>query len=69
MDKNSKRTIQNTDASRETKARSKFLSLVLRHRPATIGVELDGSGWVKVETLLHLDSQLAGECCFVETLR
>lgn len=31
---------------------SKFLSLVLRHDPATIGIELDDSGWVDVSTLL-----------------
>lgn len=31
---------------------SKFLSLVLRHDPATIGIELDDSGWIDVSTLL-----------------
>jgi putative RNA 2'-phosphotransferase len=31
---------------------SKFLSLVLRHEPQTIGLELDPSGWVEVEALL-----------------
>ena len=31
---------------------SKFLSLVLRHDPAVIGIELDDSGWVDVSTLL-----------------
>jgi putative RNA 2'-phosphotransferase len=36
----------------EARSKSKFLSLVLRHRPETIGIELDESGWVKVETLL-----------------
>lgn len=32
---------------------SKFLSLVLRHQPETIGVELDEAGWVDVATLLE----------------
>ncbi len=32
---------------------SKFLSLVLRHKPETIGIELDASGWVDVEVLLE----------------
>lgn len=32
---------------------SKFLSLVLRHRPDKIGLELDSSGWVAVEDLLQ----------------
>lgn len=31
---------------------SKFLSLVLRHKPETIGIELDDAGWVEVEVLL-----------------
>jgi len=31
---------------------SKFLSLVLRHRPQAAGVELDAAGWVEVEKLL-----------------
>jgi len=32
---------------------SKFLSLVLRHRPETIGVVLDENGWTPVATLLE----------------
>jgi putative RNA 2'-phosphotransferase len=31
---------------------SKFLSLVLRHRPCTIGITLDAEGWVAVDELL-----------------
>jgi putative RNA 2'-phosphotransferase len=31
---------------------SKFLSLVLRHKPETIGITLDDAGWVDVRTLL-----------------
>jgi putative RNA 2'-phosphotransferase len=31
---------------------SKFLSLVLRHQPETIGLRLDGQGWARVEELL-----------------
>jgi putative RNA 2'-phosphotransferase len=31
---------------------SKFLSLVLRHKPGTIGLTLDASGWVGVDELL-----------------
>jgi putative RNA 2'-phosphotransferase len=31
---------------------SKFLSYVLRHRPESIGIELDAAGWVGVEELL-----------------
>jgi putative RNA 2'-phosphotransferase len=32
---------------------SKFLSLVLRHRPEKIGLELDESGWAPVERLIE----------------
>jgi putative RNA 2'-phosphotransferase len=32
---------------------SKFLSLVLRHDPARIGIRLDEAGWVPVEELLR----------------
>lgn len=31
---------------------SKFLSLVLRHKPETIGVQLDDAGWIDVSELL-----------------
>lgn len=32
---------------------SKFLSLVLRHKPDLIGIELDTAGWTEVSTLLE----------------
>ncbi len=38
--------------SREIVKTSKFLSLVLRHRPDKIGIELDETGWVAVDDLL-----------------
>lgn len=37
---------------RATIKTSKFLSLVLRHRPEIVGITLDDSGWTEVETLL-----------------
>jgi putative RNA 2'-phosphotransferase len=36
----------------EKKQLGRFLSLVLRHRPARIGIQLDEGGWVEVEKLL-----------------
>jgi len=33
--------------------RSKFLSLVLRHRPERIGITLGAGGWVKVDELIR----------------
>lgn len=32
---------------------SKFLSLILRHNPATVGITLDSAGWVEVGVLLE----------------
>ena len=31
---------------------SKFLSLVLRHKPETIGIQLDSNGWTDVDILI-----------------
>ena len=38
---------------RELISTSKFLSLVLRHQPEVIDVQLDPEGWVDVETLIR----------------
>jgi len=38
--------------NRELISTSKFLSLVLRHRPETIGITLDEQGWVEIDELL-----------------
>lgn len=37
---------------RDAKQASKFLSLILRHEPHRIGIELDAAGWVEVDKLL-----------------
>ncbi|GAA4348073.1 RNA 2'-phosphotransferase [Hymenobacter saemangeumensis] len=37
----------------ETTQISKYLSLVLRHKPEMIGLALDENGWTDVPTLLH----------------
>ena len=31
---------------------SKFISMVLRHKPETIGITLDGEGWVDIQELI-----------------
>jgi putative RNA 2'-phosphotransferase len=33
---------------------SKFISLVLRHKPERIGLQLDGNGWAGIDELLRL---------------
>jgi len=40
-------------AERSDTKLSKFLSLVLRHEPGSIGIELDAQGWVEVDVLLR----------------
>jgi putative RNA 2'-phosphotransferase len=40
-----------TDAARHKKV-SKFLSRMLRHQPARIGLSLDGQGWADLDVLL-----------------
>ncbi|MGF1457393.1 MAG: RNA 2'-phosphotransferase [Leptolyngbyaceae cyanobacterium] len=36
---------------------SKFLSLILRHKPQVVGLQLDASGWANVEDLIELVNQ------------
>lgn len=38
--------------AQEAKRLSKFMSLILRHRPEVAGLALDAAGWVEVDTLL-----------------
>lgn len=47
---------------------SKFLSLILRHRPEVIGITLDENGWADVEELLEKIQQSGKEISF-EQLR
>lgn len=35
------------------KSLSKFLSLILRHKPEVVGIKLDKNGWAKVDELLE----------------
>ncbi len=45
--------------SKTLKQNSKFLSLILRHQPETIGVELDTQGWLDIELLISQTAKLA----------
>jgi putative RNA 2'-phosphotransferase len=38
--------------SADNKTMSKYLSLILRHKPETIGLSLDANGWAQVDELL-----------------
>ena len=35
------------------KSTSKYISLILRHKPETIGISLDEHGWANVEELIN----------------
>lgn len=39
--------------NKQMKKHSKFLSLLLRHRPEAIGLELDENGWALIEDLIN----------------
>jgi putative RNA 2'-phosphotransferase len=41
---------------RNLESKSKFLSLVLRHKPHEIGLELDNEGWASIEQLVKLSA-------------
>ncbi|SDJ83794.1 putative RNA 2'-phosphotransferase [Catalinimonas alkaloidigena] len=43
----------NSLSAAEEKRLSKFMSLVLRHQPETIGLTLDASGWADVDDLIR----------------
>lgn len=43
--------------AQELKRISKSLSYVLRHRPDSIGIELESDGWVAVDQLLRAFEQ------------
>jgi putative RNA 2'-phosphotransferase len=36
----------------DSKSKSKFLSLILRHKPEEIGLELDAEGWASIDQLI-----------------
>jgi putative RNA 2'-phosphotransferase len=44
-------------SEKETTRISKFLSLVLRHKPDTIGIELDENGWTDVAVMINKINQ------------
>ena len=56
--------------AKTVRQRSKFLSLVLRHQPASIGIQLDREGWTNIEILLiqmskHRQKMSFGELLYV----
>ena len=46
--------------SDRNKSTSKFISLILRHKPETIGITLDEHGWADVRELIDGINQSEG---------
>ena len=51
------RSIDNRQLKKDLARNSKFLSLVLRHKPEAIGLTLDEFGWAKIDELLACSEQ------------
>ena len=47
---------------------SRFISLILRHKPETIGITLDEHGWADVQELIDGINQSSGHVIDMELL-
>ena len=54
--------------SDRNKNTSKFISLILRHKPETIGITLDEHGWADVRELIDGINQSEGHTLDIEIL-
>ena len=54
--------------SDRNKNTSKFISLILRHKPETIGITLDEHGWADVRELIEGINQSEGHTLDIEIL-
>lgn len=52
----------------DIKSKSKFLSLILRHKPETIGMNLDKHGWLNIESLIKNAELIANVNINIEDL-
>jgi putative RNA 2'-phosphotransferase len=55
-------------SEKESTSLSKFLSLVLRHQPETIGIDVDNQGWVNVKELLE-KTRKSGRSITIDVLK
>lgn len=53
------------DEKRKTKT-SKFLSLILRHKPEVVGLTLDENGWISVDKLIKACDEYGKKFSFAE---
>ena len=55
-------------SDKQMKNTSKFISLILRHKPETIGISLDEHGWADVQELIAGVDRFPGQSLDMETL-
>ena len=55
-------------SDKQMKNTSKFISLILRHKPETIGISLDEHGWADVQELIEGVDRFPGQSLDMETL-
>ena len=55
-------------SAKRTKNTSKFISLILRHKPETIGISLDEHGWADVQELIDGVNQTDGHVLDMDLL-
>ena len=60
--------MKNARSDKRMKNTSKFISLILRHKPEVIGISLDEQGWADVEDLIAGVNRSEGHFLDMETL-
>ena len=60
--------MKNARSDKQMKNTSKFISLILRHKPEVIGISLDEHGWADVEDLIDGVNRSEGHFLDMETL-
>lgn len=60
--------MKNEKSAKRMKNTSKFISLILRHKPEVIGISLDEHGWADVQELINGVNNSDGHTLDMETL-
>ena len=60
--------MKNVKSDKRMRNTSKFISLILRHKPETIGISLDEHGWADVRDLIEGVNRTEGHNLDMETL-
>ena len=60
--------VENGKSGKQMRNTSKFISLILRHKPETVGISLDEHGWADVRELIAGVNRAEGHFLDLETL-